>query len=191
MKAAQFFKTMGAICPTAQCHIPQDLQQQHSCLKLKSNTYCCCILCTHFTFSTLKVEAAQSSELFQPVCQIKWHGIPKERNVATYWHGNLKSYKLFYSNSRYVSRAHVRDSSKHVILGTQQYKPNEFATQITLNMDNAWGILRCIVDICMKQKDGKYLIMKDPNKPMIRLYDIPDNTFESDNEDADDEETGE
>jgi hypothetical protein len=26
----------------------------------------------------------------------------------------------------------------------------------------------------MKQKDGKYLIMKDPNKPMIRLYDIPD-----------------
>nr|CAD7448197.1 unnamed protein product [Timema bartmani] len=88
----------------------------------------------------------------------------------------------------YVSRAHVRDSSKHVILGTQQYKPNEFATQINLNMDNAWGILRCIVDICMKQKDGKYLIMKDPNKPMIRLYDIPDNTFESDNDDGDDDD---
>lgn len=63
-----------------------------------------------------------------------------------------------------MSRSHVRDSSKHVILGTQQYKPNEFATQINLNMDNAWGILRCIIDICMKQKDGKYLIMKDPNK---------------------------
>ncbi|KAK9688314.1 Eukaryotic translation initiation factor 3 subunit 7 (eIF-3) [Popillia japonica] len=82
----------------------------------------------------------------------------------------------------YVSRAHVRDNSRHVILGTQQYKPNEFATQINLNMDNAWGILRCIIDIVMKQKDGKYLIMKDPNKPMIRLYDIPDNTFESDGE---------
>ena len=90
-----------------------------------------------------------------------------------------------------MSRAHVRNSSKHVNLGTQQYKPNEFATQITLNMDNAWGILRCIVDICMKQEDGKYQIKKDPNKPMIRLYDIPDNTFESDNEDADDEETSE
>lgn len=63
-----------------------------------------------------------------------------------------------------MSRANVRDSSKHVILGTQQYKPTEFATQITLNMDNAWGILRCIIDLCMKQKDGKYLIMKDPNK---------------------------
>ncbi|EZA58205.1 hypothetical protein DMN91_011646 [Ooceraea biroi] len=88
----------------------------------------------------------------------------------------------------YVSRAIVRDSSKHVILGTQQYKPNEFATQINLNMDNAWGILRCIIDICMKQKDGKYLIMKDPNKPMIRLYDIPDNTFESGSEEDDDDD---
>lgn len=82
----------------------------------------------------------------------------------------------------YVSRAHVRDSSRHVILGTQQFKPHEFANQINLSMDNAWGILRCIIDICMKQKDGKYLIMKDPNKPMIRLYDIPDNTFETDGE---------
>jgi len=88
----------------------------------------------------------------------------------------------------YVSRSHVRDNSKHVILGTQQYKPHEFATQINLNMDNAWGILRCIVDIVMKQKDGKYLIMKDPNKPMIRLYDIPDNTFESDAESESDED---
>ncbi|CAO1421918.1 unnamed protein product [Diamesa serratosioi] len=88
----------------------------------------------------------------------------------------------------YVSRAHVRDSSKHVILGTQQFKPHEFATQINLSMDNAWGILRCIIDICMKQKDGKYLIMKDPNKPVIRLYDIPDNTFESDDSEESSEE---
>jgi translation initiation factor 3 subunit D len=40
----------------------------------------------------------------------------------------------------------------------------------------------------MKQKDGKYLIMKDPNKPMIRLYDIPDNTFESEGEEDDDDD---
>lgn len=38
----------------------------------------------------------------------------------------------------YVSRAHIRDASKHVILGTQQFKPHEFATQINLSMDNAW-----------------------------------------------------
>ena len=51
-----------------------------------------------------------------------------------------------------------------MILGTQQFRPMEFANQINLSMDNAWGILRCIIDICMKLPDGKYLIMKDPNK---------------------------
>lgn len=87
----------------------------------------------------------------------------------------------------YVSRVHVRDDSNHVILGTQQFKPTEFATQISLNMDNAWGVLRCVIDLCMKQKDGKYLILRDPNKPLIHLFDIPDNTFESEEEDSSDE----
>jgi len=76
---------------------------------------------------------------------------------------------------------------RHVILGMQQFKPQEFATQINLNMDNAWGVLRCLIDILMKQPDGKYLIMKDPNKPMIRLYEIPETAFDSDGND--DEET--
>lgn len=34
------------------------------------------------------------------------------------------------------------------------------------------------------------LIMIFLFQPMIRLYDIPDNTFESENEDVDDEEAG-
>lgn len=70
---------------------------------------------------------------------------------------------------RYVSRLSIRNSASHVILGTQQYKPTEFATNITLNLDNAWGILRCIIDHCMKQPPGKYLLLKDPNKVRI-LY---------------------
>ena len=83
---------------------------------------------------------------------------------------------------RYVSRMHLRDTSRHVILGTQQFRPSDFASQINLNMDNAWGSLRCIIDLCMKEEDGKYLLVKDPNKPVIRLYKVPDNTFESDDE---------
>lgn len=88
----------------------------------------------------------------------------------------------------YVSRAHYRDSANHVILGTQQFKPTEFANQINLSMDNGWGILRCIIDTCMKLKEGKYLIMKDPNKSVIRIYDIPDNTFETDEEEEEDDD---
>jgi len=89
----------------------------------------------------------------------------------------------------YVTRFNVKDSGRHVILGTQQFKPVEFAQQINLSMDNAWGVVRCVLDIIMQQKDGKYLIVKDPNKPTLRLYDIPDNTFDSeDSEESSDED---
>ncbi|XP_058872703.1 eukaryotic translation initiation factor 3 subunit D-like [Acipenser ruthenus] len=87
----------------------------------------------------------------------------------------------------YVSRYHVKDSARHIILGTQQFKPNEFASQINLSMENAWGILRCVIDTCMKLEEGKYLILKDPNKQVIRAYSLPDGTFSSD-EDEDEEE---
>ena len=88
----------------------------------------------------------------------------------------------------YVSRKNFLDSTKHCILGTQQFRPRELASQMNLSMDNAWGIVRCIVDYCMSLSDGKYLILKDPNKGMIRIYDIPNNTFESEDEDEDDDE---
>jgi len=88
----------------------------------------------------------------------------------------------------YVSRTHVKDTDKHAILGTQQFKPSEFASQIALNMDNAWGILRCLIDICMKLKDGKYLIFKDPSKPTVLIYDIPNDSFDSSEEESSDEE---
>ncbi|UXI14826.1 Serine/threonine-protein kinase [Sarcoptes scabiei] len=87
----------------------------------------------------------------------------------------------------YVSRVHFRDSTKHSILGTQQFRPREFADQINLNLDNAWGILRCIIDTCFKLDEGKYLILKDPNKPILLLYSIPPETFETDEEEEDEE----
>ncbi len=46
----------------------------------------------------------------------------------------------------FVSRVNARATDKHVILGMQQFKPNELSSQIALNMDNAWGVIRCIID---------------------------------------------
>merc|ERR1712209_27827 len=88
----------------------------------------------------------------------------------------------------YITRLNMKDSSRHVILGTQQFKPTEFAAQINLSLDNCWGIVRCIIDQVMAQKDGKYLIVKDPNKHVIRLYDIPESTFESDDDEEEDDD---
>jgi translation initiation factor 3 subunit D len=75
------------------------------------------------------------------------------------------------NNFSFVSRVNVRATDKHAILGMQQFKPHEFGGQIALNMDNAWGIVRCIIDYLNKQKDGKYIIMKDPNK-VINFFNI-------------------
>jgi translation initiation factor 3 subunit D len=69
----------------------------------------------------------------------------------------------------YVSRQTFKDASRHTILGMQNFKPQEFATQMALNIDNGWGIVRVLVDFFMNKPDGRYLIMKDPMKPIIRV----------------------
>ncbi|KAM0751791.1 translation initiation factor eIF-3, subunit D [Meredithblackwellia eburnea MCA 4105] len=86
----------------------------------------------------------------------------------------------------YVSRVNPRDASRHTILGTQWYKPKDFASQMNINLANGWGIVRTIADLCLKQPEGKYVLLKDPNKPVIRLYRVPADTFEP-TEDLDEE----
>ncbi|CAF0787536.1 unnamed protein product [Rotaria sp. Silwood1] len=87
----------------------------------------------------------------------------------------------------YVSRQNFKDASRHTILGMQNFKPQEFATQMALNMDNGWGIVRVLVDFFMSKPDGRYLIMKDPMKPILRIYSVPENSFDSEEETSEDE----
>lgn len=79
----------------------------------------------------------------------------------------------------YVSRAGPKDNSNHVILGTQTSKPRDLATQMSLNPDHCWGIVRALVDMLMRQPEGKYLLVKDPNKDLLRLYAVPEDAFET------------
>lgn len=80
----------------------------------------------------------------------------------------------------YVSRVHPRDHFNHVILAVVGYKPKDFATQINLNTSNMWGIVKSIVDLCMKLNEGKYVLVKDPTKPQVRIYEVPPDAFEND-----------
>uniref|UniRef100_A0A5B6YIZ6 Eukaryotic translation initiation factor 3 subunit D n=1 Tax=Davidia involucrata TaxID=16924 RepID=A0A5B6YIZ6_DAVIN len=80
----------------------------------------------------------------------------------------------------YVSRVHPRDHFNHVILAVVGYKPREFAAQINLNTSNMWGIVKSIVDLCMKLNEGKYVLVKDPSKPQVRIYEVPADAFEND-----------
>ncbi|KAK7191828.1 hypothetical protein DPSP01_007136 [Paraphaeosphaeria sporulosa] len=84
----------------------------------------------------------------------------------------------------FVSRANPKNNNDHVILGVLTNKPRDFANQMALNLNNGWGIVRTIADMLLKMDDGKYVLVKDPNKSMLRLYSVPENTFEEEIEEA-------
>ncbi|RKP14575.1 eukaryotic translation initiation factor 3 subunit D [Piptocephalis cylindrospora] len=73
----------------------------------------------------------------------------------------------------YVSRVSPSDASKHTILGMQTFKPRDLATQMNLSVSNGWGVAKTIVDLCLQLDDGKYILVKDPNRQVIRLYRLP------------------
>ena len=66
----------------------------------------------------------------------------------------------------YVTRYNVKDSGRHVILGMQHFKPTDFAQQINLSMENAWGIVRCILDMVMKLKVS-FVSVSVPSKKFL------------------------
>ena len=90
----------------------------------------------------------------------------------------------------FVSRTQMNKNGRHTILGTQMYRPKEFASQIALNTSNMWGVLENFISVCMRNlKDGeKGVLLKDPNKPIVRLYRVPDDAFDSTDEEDDDDE---
>ncbi|PWY89143.1 eukaryotic translation initiation factor 3 subunit D [Aspergillus heteromorphus CBS 117.55] len=95
----------------------------------------------------------------------------------------------------FVSRANARSAAAHVVLGVVGYKPRDLAAQMNLNLSTGWGIVRTIVDRIRaldadetEDKVTKYVLIKDPNRPVLRLYSVPSSTFEEDEEIAAEEE---
>ncbi|KXN89472.1 Eukaryotic translation initiation factor 3 subunit D [Leucoagaricus sp. SymC.cos] len=84
----------------------------------------------------------------------------------------------------YISRANPRDNTRHVILSTTSIRPTDFAAQLNVSLANGWGIVRTVTDLCMKLPEGKYVLVKDPNKPVIRLYSVPPEAFTNDNDEV-------
>jgi hypothetical protein len=37
-------------------------------------------------------------------------------------------------------------------------------------LSNGWGIVRTAIDLAFKAEDGKYLLMKDPNKVFLSFH---------------------
>lgn len=87
------------------------------------------------------------------------------------------------TSTSFVSRTTPKSNDRHVILGVVGYDPRKFAEQMNLNLNNGWGIVRTIIDMIRgMNKDGKYVLVKDPNKNLLRLYEVPAGTFEEEDE---------
>ncbi|CAB9513169.1 factor 3 subunit D [Seminavis robusta] len=78
----------------------------------------------------------------------------------------------------FVSRKEPKNAYEHQILATQFYRPKDFATQITLSEGQMWAMIRMFVQLLQKQEDGKYVLMRNPNKAVLLLYKVPMDTFE-------------
>ncbi|KAI0482318.1 eukaryotic translation initiation factor 3 subunit D [Xylariaceae sp. FL0804] len=86
----------------------------------------------------------------------------------------------------FVSRANPKTNDKHVILGVIGWKPKDFANQMNLSLSNGWGIVRTIADMCLKREEGKFVLVKDPNKSILRLYEVPAGSFEDEDDGVED-----
>lgn len=86
----------------------------------------------------------------------------------------------------FVSRVNPKANDKHVILGVIGWKPRDFANQMNLSLSNGWGIVRTISDMVIKNgpPEAKYVLVKDPNKSILRLYEVPAGSLDEDDEET-------
>lgn len=83
----------------------------------------------------------------------------------------------------YATRKDPNDPWTHSVLHVQTLRTNDFASQIGMHRNNMYGIIRNIVDIVMEWDDGKYLILKDPMKHILRIYEVDPSFGDEDEED--------
>ena len=64
----------------------------------------------------------------------------------------------------------------------------QFATQINFGENGGFGILRYLMELLKPLEDGKYVIVKDPTKSLMRIYAVPFDSFEMDEEEEEEDE---
>lgn len=110
--------------------------------------------------------------------EIKQNSFKMGRWVCEAILGGCDQFKL-----GYATRINVKDPNVHEVLSVVSYPIGMFSQQISMGEDQAFGILRYMLDhIRGMPEDGKYLLLKDPNKGIVRLYLVPMDTFDEEDE---------
>merc|ERR1711964_724486 len=90
-------------------------------------------------------------------------------------------------NFGFISRRSTKDPYHHEVIASKFFEPMKFARQINLSVRNAWGVLQMFADLLLEQEEGTYVIMKDPNKTIIRVYHVPEGEFDLDEDEESDD----
>lgn len=64
---------------------------------------------------------------------------------------------------------------------------------MNLSLSNGWGIVRTIADMCLSsdEEEAKFVLVKDPNKSILRLYEVPTGSLDDDDEEEEQAEEAE
>lgn len=74
----------------------------------------------------------------------------------------------------FVTRTQVDSSEKHTLLAVLDHSVSRLCQQLGIKEETAWGCLRSILTFIMAQPDGRYVLVKDPVKPELKLFAIPE-----------------
>jgi hypothetical protein len=87
----------------------------------------------------------------------------------------------------FVSRSEPDNTKNYNILAIEKYKPNTFASQISLQLDNMWGVVQDMINeittVTENVENEDFLLLKMPNNSQINLYEIKNIESEESDED--------
>ncbi|KAL0483872.1 eIF3 [Acrasis kona] len=88
----------------------------------------------------------------------------------------------------FVTRTNSKNNNSHALIAVETTKPVDFVRQFSINVGNMWSIIKTIIETIQKQpNDGKFLIVKLPNKQEIQILSVPENELNDDDDDMDDD----
>ncbi|PVU95096.1 hypothetical protein BB561_002051 [Smittium simulii] len=73
----------------------------------------------------------------------------------------------------FVTRSNPRNNEGFRFVSVINFKPLELINQLGFNPIKAWGIVKALTDLCLNLDEGRYVILRDPAKQSIRLYQTP------------------
>lgn len=79
----------------------------------------------------------------------------------------------------YISRIQTRDPLKHEILKVESYTPRMFVQLLNYTVRSLWTSLKFLLEELLDLENGKYVLLRDPSLPQLKIFKVPDTAFDS------------